>query len=391
MSSHTPRSSAVTSIWMRWRLTALVTVGILAIIFILYTARGALLPIILSVLIAELLFPLVSLIERRLPGHANRPKVTRLVSIGIIYLAFFAAIAAALYFTIQPLVREGEQFIATAPELYEDAKTTIEGLMAQYESQVPEAVKSQLDEWLQSASGILSRAALSFIRSTLSGVTSTISIIIGLVIVPFLMLYMLKDREELVNGLFSILPSNVARHTSNVSSLVHEVVGSYIRAQCISASVIGIFVFIGLFLLDIEFALTLGLVAGALGLIPIIGAFIGAVPGVLVALATDPSKVIPVILVYVVVQFIESNFIAPRVQGSAVRLHPIFIMGTLIIAGELGGLVGVIIGVPLVAVSRDIFVYFYKDWSEDGESALETEDTDEANSPEAESAEAENA
>lgn len=322
MSSQLSEGGAGTSIWMRWRLTALVTVGILAIIFILYTARGALLPIILSVLIAELLFPLVSLIERRLPGHESRPKVTRFVSIGIIYLAFFAIIAVALYLTIQPLVREAQQFIATAPELYEDAKVTIEGLMAQYESQVPEAVKSQLDEWLQSASGILSRAALNVLSSTVSGVTGTISIIIGLVIVPFLMLYMLKDREELVNGFFSILPANVARHTGNVSSLIHEVVGSYIRAQCISASVIGIFVFIGLLLLDIDFALTLGLLAGALGLIPIIGAFIGAVPGVLVALATDPSKVIPVILVYVVVQFIESNFIAPRVQRQRSQASP---------------------------------------------------------------------
>ena len=387
MSSQSPGSSVETSLWMKWRLAGLVTVGILLILFILYTARGSLLPIILSVIIAELLFPLVSLIERRLPGHASRPQVTRLVSIGIIYLAFFAIIAVVLYLTIQPLVREGQQFIATAPELYEESKITIEGWMAEFESQVPEAVKAQLDEWLQSASGILARAALGVLSRTLSGVTSTISIIIGLVIVPFLMLYMLKDREELINGFFSVLPPNVARHTSNVSTLVHGVVGSYVRAQCISASIIGVFVFLGLLLLDVDFALTLGLLAGALGLIPIIGAFIGAVPGVLVALATDPSKVIPVILVYVVVQFIESNFISPRVQGNAVRLHPIFIMITLIIAGEIAGLIGVIIGVPLLAVSRDIFVYFYKDWSGSGEAESETEDTAEADSQEPESAE----
>ena len=379
---------------MKWRLPGLVALGILIILFIVYTARGALLPIILSVLVAELLFPLVAMIERRLPGHASRPQITRLVSIGIIYLAFFAVVALVLYLTIQPLVSEAQQFIDDAPELYEDAKETVEGWVEEFERQVPEDVRDQIDEWIQSASGILGDAALGIASRAASGVTSTISIVIGLVIVPFLMFYMLKDREELVNGFLSILSPNVARHTGNVSTIIHDVIGSYVRAQCISASIIGIFVFIGLLILDIDFALTLGLLAGALGLIPIIGAFIGAVPGVLVALATDPTKVVWVILVYVIVQFIESNFISPRVQGSAVRLHPIFIMGTLIVAGDIAGLVGVIIGVPMVAVSRDIFVYFYKDWSgnrEDGVAEDESEELDDTESQEAELTEPANA
>ncbi len=376
MSSQPAQNGASASLWMKWRLTGLVTVGILLILFILYTARGSLLPIILSVIVAELLFPLVAMIERRLPGHKSRPRMTRLVSIGIIYLAFFAIVAVVLYLTIQPLVREAQQFIETAPELYEDAKVTIEGWMEEFDRQVPEEIRDQVDEWLQSASGILGSAALSVLTRTLSGVTSTISIVIGLVIVPFLMFYMLKDREELVGGFYAIMPETVARHTSNVSTLVHGVVGSYVRAQCISASVVGIFVFIGLLILDVPFALTLGLLAGALGLIPIIGAFIGAVPGVLVALATDPSKVIWVALVYIIVQFVESNIISPRVQGSALRLHPIFIMGTLIVAGDIAGLIGVIIGVPLVAVARDIFVYFYNDWNGGGADEPESEDAD---------------
>ena len=177
---------------------------------------------------------------------------------------------------------------------------------------------------------------------------------------------MLKDKEELVDGMYTVLPEGVARHTRNVLNLAQGVIGSYVRAQIISATIVGVFVCIGLLILDVSFAVTLGLLAGVLGLIPIVGAYIGAVPGLLVALATDPSKLLWVALVYVIVQLIESNVIAPRIQGQALRLHPIFIMATLIVASEIAGLWGVFVGVPLVAVARDIFSYFYNEWSKPG-------------------------
>lgn len=366
------------SLWMKWRLPGLVAVGILAVAFILFVARGALLPIIMSVIVAELLFPIVAFTEARLPGHKRYPRAARLFTIAIIYIIFFALLATLIYLTIRPVFREGQEFIETAPQIYEQAKLTIEARLEEFDRQVPEEVKAQIEEWLRSASSAIGSAALAILTRTLSAVTGTISIVIGLVIVPFLLFYMLKDKEELVGGMYSILPEGVARHTYNVFGLFHNVVGSYVRAQLISASIVGVLVFVGLSFLDISFALTLGLLAGVLGLIPIIGAFIGAVPGLLVTLATDPSKLVWVALLYIVVQFVESNIISPRIQGQALRLHPIFIMITLIVASEIAGLWGVLIGAPLVAVARDIFAYFYTEWSDRGVSETESGEVEEA-------------
>ena len=377
MSSQTTTNDVMHSLWMKWRLPALVTVGILAVVFVMFVARGSLLPIIISVILAELLFPAVSFLEGQLPGNKRYPKAARLFAIAVIYLLFLALVAALLYLTIQPIFREAQEFIETAPQIYEQAKVTIEGWLEEFNRQVPEEVKAQLEEWLRSASGLLGKAALTVLTKTLSGITGTISIVIGLVIVPFLLFYMLKDKEELVGGMYSILPEGVARHTHNVSGLFHSVIGSYVRAQLISATIVGGFVFLGLLLLDVSFALTLGLIAGVLGLIPIIGAFIGAVPGLLVTLATDPGKLIWVALLYIVVQFIESNIISPRIQGRALRLHPIFIMVTLIIASDIAGLWGVLVGVPLVAVARDIFAYFYTEWRARGVPETGSEELEE--------------
>ena len=385
MSSPTTTPDAEQSLWMKWRLPGLIAVGILAVVFILYVARGALLPIIISVIVAELLFPIVSFVERLLPGQKRYPQAARLFAIALIYILLFLLIAALLYLTIQPIVKEAQEFIEVAPQIFEQAKATIEGWMEEFDRQVPEEVKAQLEDLLRSASGVIGKAALALLTKALSGLTGTISIIVALVIVPFLLFYMLKDKEELVGGMYSVLPEGVSRHTYNVFTLIHGVIGSYVRAQLISATIIGVFVFIGLFFLDISFALTLGLLAGVLGLIPIIGAVIGAVLGLLVALATDPGKLVWVALLYIVVQFVESNIISPRIQGSAVRLHPIFIMGILIVASDIAGLWGVLIGVPLVAAARDVFVYFYTEWraqGEQGESETELEVVEEADSAE---------
>ena len=378
MSSPATENDAKPSAWMRWRLPILVAVGILIVGFILYSAFGALLPIIISVIVAEVLFPIVAFIEKRLPGYQRYPNAARIFSIALIYVGFLAIIVLLIFLTIPPIVQEAREFVETVPQIYEDVKATLEELSERYDQQVPDEIKAQVEEWAQSLGGALGSAALSIGTRTLSSLAGTVSLLFGLAIVPFLLFYLLKDKEELLDGMYSILPENVSRHTHNVLSLIHGVIGSYVRAQVISAAIVGGLVFLGLWALDISFALTLGLLAGLLGLIPIIGAFIGAAPALLVALATDPSKLIWVALLFIVVQFVESNIISPRIQGSAVRLHPIFIMSTLVIASSIGGLWGVLVGVPLVAAARDVFVYFYKEWSGNAEPE-EQPDTEEAN------------
>ena len=356
-------SDPAPTLWERWRLPGLVALAIVGVAALLYATLGSILPLIISLILAELLFPIVSYIETHLPGYRRYPTAARLVAIAVVYLVAFAIFALFIYITFQPIVEEFQKFIADAPRLFENAKATFEKWSEEFNQQVPEDVQAQVEEWLKSAGGMLGGAALNILNATISRVTSTISLILGLVIVPFLLFYMLKDKEALSSGMYSALPDGVARHTRNALGLAHEVIGSYLRAQLISASIVGGGVFLGLFLLDVDFAITLGLLAGALGLIPIIGTIIGAVPGVLVVLATDPGKLPWVVLVYLIVQFIESNIISPRIQGRALRLHPIVIMMTLVVASDIFGLWGVLIGVPMVAIARDVFIYFYREWS----------------------------
>ena len=204
--------------------------------------------------------------------------------------------------------------------------------------------------------------------------------------VPFLLFYLLKDREEALGGFYSMMSPTNRDHAQNVVAILNRVVGAYIRAQLFSATVVGVFVFLGLWALGIEFAALLGLVAGLFALVPIIGTVLGAVPGILVVLATSREDLIWVVLVYVVVQLVESILISPRVQGKAVNIHPVLIMAILVVSSEVAGLWGVVIGVPLTAAARDVFNYFYEQWDrpDDGSPAQSSEpspEPDESDSP----------
>ena len=348
--------------WVRWRRTGLVAAAMLVVLGLLYIARGALFPFIISIVLAQLLYPSVVFLEDRMPGRRRSPAVARVVSILLIYLAFVGTVAGVLYLTIPPLFHDAQELARTLPDLYERSRATVESWSREFTERIPSELRARIEEAVAGGGDVLADAALGILGRTISGVSNAITLVIGLAVVPFFLFYLLKDREQVVGGLYTMLPPTGRRHTRNVVLILNEVVGSYVRAQLLSATIVGVLVFVGLTILGIEFAAVLGLAAGLFGLIPIIGPVLGAVPGLLVALASSPEKIIWVALVYLAVQLVENNLIAPRVQGRAVRLNPAIIMATLVLASEVAGLWGVIVAVPLVAATRDVFVYFYNEW-----------------------------
>ena len=335
---------------------------VVVIAAVLYIARGALFPFVISIVLAAVLYPAVAFLEQRMPGRGRMPGVARIVSILMIYAAFAAVVAGILYVTIPPLFAESQELVKTFPDLYERARSNVEGLSDDITEQIPVELRNQFADVVAGGGNVLADATQGVVRRSVSGVSNAVTLVIGLAIVPFLLFYILKDREEVVGGVYSMLSPRGRTHARNVVLIVNRVIGSYVRAQLLSAMIVGILVFIGLSILGVKYAAMLGLLAGMFGLIPIIGPLLGAVPGLLVTLASSPGQIVWVALVYVLVQLIENYVISPRIQGGAVRLNPVVIMVTLVVASEIAGLWGVIVGVPLVAAVRDVFVYFHEQW-----------------------------
>ena len=99
-------------------------------------------------------------------------------------------------------------------------------------------------------------------------------------------------------------------------------------------------------------------------LVPIIGPWIGGAVGVLVTLATEPDKVLWVILLYLIVQLLENTLLVPRIQANTLNMHPIAVILVITIGSQYFGLWGVILGPPLVALAKDVIIYLVKEWNE---------------------------
>ena len=297
----------------------LVAGGLILVVGLLVLARGALFPFILSGALAYLLFPVVKALESLMPWRKRWPNLSRVVSILLIYVAAIAVLAGALAIIIPPTFRQAVEFVDEVPDLLGRARTTVEGWNEQYSSRVPEDVREVIEDKLNSASSVLISAARSVVGKTATTVTNAVTTIIGLAIVPFMIFYLLKDRETAVEGFYSVMPPDVQRHARNVVSITNQVFGAYIRAQLTLTVVVGTLVFVGLFLLGIRFSAVLGVIAGVTELVPVIGPLLGAIPGILVTLATSPNDLVPVLLLYVGIQLVENALLVPAHPGPGSR------------------------------------------------------------------------
>ena len=363
----------------------LVVASVVVVFLLFYTARGALFPFVIGGVFAYVLFPAVKGLERLMPWRNRHPDAARVAAISVIYITALVILIGLLALIIPPAVRQSTSLIEDLPTIYTEARQAVEELVDRFAEDIPDDVRQKAEEILAGLGDTLLSVAQTALTKTLQTVANTFSFIIGLAIVPVLLFYLLKDGERLVSSSLSIFPKNARVHAREIVRIVNESLGAYIRAQLLLMLFIGLIVFIGLMLLDIDFAILLGLVAGITEAIPVVGPIIGAVPGIIVTLATDPQKIVWVLALYLGSQLLENSLLVPRIQGNAVHMHPIVIMALLIVGSETFGVIGVVTAVPVASVAREVFKYFYGIWSDNPptvplEEAVENGDAGEVQS-----------
>jgi len=178
------------------------------------------------------------------------------------------------------------------------------------------------------------------------------SAVITIVVIPFMLIYMLLDGKRLPDSIVKLLPSSYERETRNILHDMHTTVKNYVHAQLIVAFFVGITSLIGLWIIGLDYAILLALFMMVTNIIPYVGPFLGAAPAVVVAFIQDPIKVLWVIVVIIIVQQIESNVISPLIQGKSLKVHPLTIIIVLLVAGNLAGIIGMLIAVPFYAVAK---------------------------------------
>ena len=341
----------------RWRIV-LWAAMLLLVAWVAWQARWALLPFSIGALLAYVLTPVVDQIAALVPGRARQESVVlRGIAVVLVYLAIAGVLAGVGVAVVPVAANEISEFVNNLPDHIDDTQAQVNEWLEVYRERVPLDIRERIDGYAADFGDDLGGRIASAGAPVFESITGWIAVIAGFVVVPIWMFYALRDRHNFERNFAAAVPEPVQPDVLNGIRIADQLIGRYLRGQLLLGLVVGVMTFVGLMLLDVDLAIALAVFAGVAELIPIVGPFIGALPAVVIVAATDPDKIIWVLLLYVLVQQVENHLLVPRVQGHAVELHPAVIIMLLAIAGTVFGFIALVVIIPLVALLRELFWY----------------------------------
>ncbi|MFT8870954.1 MAG: AI-2E family transporter [Sporolactobacillus sp.] len=303
-----------------------------------------LLPFAVAAAIAYLLHPLV----RRLRAIG----LPCTVAILMIYAAFFSACALLVYKGLPVLMHELQGLSRHFTEYEHMYQTKVDHLYGA----TPEAVHDHVNRVLLRFQHTLSAVIERFV----DWLSMVVRSFFTLMIIPFLSFYFLKDAGPILKGILHLVPLRWQTQVSTLGKELDRSIGNYVRGQLTVCGILAVMGTLGLWLLHIPYPLVFGFFIGLTDLIPYFGPFIGAAPAVLVAATQSLPQAAGVVVMIIMIQFLEGNVVEPLIIGRSVNIHPLYIMLSLGIGGEMAGIVGMLLAVPSFIVIRTCFQEYSK-------------------------------
>ncbi|WP_291651385.1 AI-2E family transporter [Clostridium sp.] len=270
----------------------------------------------------------------------------RISSISIILTIFFSLILLS-YIVIPSIIRESYNIGYILDNIDEYVKNIVYKLNLN-DISFFESIYNQISE---EANIFFSKVTDNFLENLMLCFESLIS----LAIVPIVTYYFLVDGDLIYNKLLLILPTEKRIIAKRVISHIDKVLSRYIISQLLLSLIIGTLTFIILVIIDVKFALILGIFNGILNIVPYFGPIIGGVPAIFVALMESPNKALWTLLAIFLIQQIEGNILSPKITGDSTNMHPIIIIILLLVGEKLGGLIGMIVAVPIGVIVKVIY------------------------------------
>jgi len=323
---------------------------LLAVFFITYKNKLSRIvtPFLLSIPVVYIVKPLAArLVELKIPVG---------LSILAVYLAFLIILAVICVFFIPALAVNIRELMETIPGIITKYETAVAKIFRDIKlGSLTEDIKNVIYTEMASSSIYFHNYFAEFLENGISTLIDIAKVILDLVIAMVISYYVIKDSEKLRDYALSLLPRNWRNGFANIGREINQVLKCFIQGQLLTALIVGILETIGLLIVDVKYPLALGLIGGLANIIPYFGPFIGAVPALAFALTISPLKAVWTLLVFLVVQQIDNNFISPKIIESKLGIHPVATIFAVLLGGELFGIPGMFLAVPVMAILRIIF------------------------------------
>lgn len=299
--------------------------------------------LLVSVLISTVLSPFVNAMERH--------NIPRALGALIVLLAFLFLFLVALRFLI-PVIREQAMAIHDLVQSQQPAEI-IQSVQQWILDKLPFIQTNEIQNLDLGAK--LNAVITEFVSGSVSLLFNIAGMISSFFIVLVITYLLMKDSRKLKKGLITLIPNRYFEPGLSLFYKIQQQLSNYIRGQLTDALVIGILSVIGLWILNIKYFIFIGLLAGLANLIPYIGPVVGAVPAMIISIINNPGH--PVMLLYIalmfaIVQLIDNSIVSPMVMSKSVNIHPISVIVIIIVGGNLMGVFGMLIAVPVAGIIK---------------------------------------
>lgn len=347
MSANGPSPRQLRRLTTVWTVVGLLVLAWLVVTWLSRPFRFLVTPLLLASVIVYLLAGVVEWFSRRVP---------RVIATALTYLLVLALIALAAW-QLLPLLNSQIQGLAERlPDIVESSLANLRTGLA------PIGLDGLVPDEPAGVSGLVTPAedqvvgVLGILRSLLGSVVSGV---VSVVLAPVLAFYVLSDLPRLSAGLQRLLPPEIREEVADVGSRIVTTVGGYFRGQLLVAAFVGVATALGLAVVGLPFWAIVGGLAGAFNLIPLVGPFVGATLGVVVALTAGNGvgQAVVVVIVMVLVQQVDNHVITPQVLKRTVHVHPLTIILSLAVAASLMGVIGMLVAIPTVAALKLVLLY----------------------------------
>jgi predicted PurR-regulated permease PerM len=340
----------------RWVQLVLIPIAILVALYFMRSARHAFFVFLIATIVALLLNPVV-LAMRRI-------KCPRWLAVIVVYVAFVAIIVVLIIFLGPPLVEQFRRLFEAIPNWLDDLNRLLADVQTWLSNQNVD-IDLQLNterivNWLKD-NGVASVGTLFSVGM------SVVGMIVNLVLTVIVSFYMLIDGNRVFRFIRRLAPGEPQVKDEYTRGL-QTAFSRFVRGQLLLGATIGLVCGLAIWILswDIvgvwpeggQYALLFGFWAGVTEVIPYIGPFLGAIPPVIAAFFHSPIAALWIIIIYVVVQQLESHILAPNIVGSSVGVHPLVVIFALLAGAEIGGILGMIASLPLLALLRHTLTFY---------------------------------
>lgn len=325
-----------------------ITIGLVILFYVLSELKWLFIYFSIALMLAYFFDPLY--------GYLIHKKVPKVLAIIVVFGIIIALLILTIVFLIPSVINQLNVLYREIPNFIENYQNLIL------------SIKPQLSKFINPADvEILLKENLSELQKGILGFSQTIiiylsnivsSITFGIVIIPLILFYLMRDMVIFKENLYIFVSKGNKKEFKEVLEKIDHIVSGFIRGRIIVCFIVGTLIGIGLYFLNLKFALIIGIVSGIFNFIPYLGPIVGVVLALIFALGQPWWILLMIVVLFVLVNQLEAIYLNPNILGKELGLHPLTVILSMLICGLLLGILGILVAVPLAAILKVLAIRY---------------------------------